>query len=228
MDYPKLNNRLYVGYTFKGCDVSIERALSYFDKYCMWKDYNREITKRILTGIYNIKSKGKKSPQGNVVCPLPSVDPKTIVDYFFSNTQPVRPLDVPLDNRDAAIFYYKNGFVPVPKKDGEKHPYVAYTQYRDALYPIGQIYVWNWSHGVCLLGTKNVCFLDIDLKGVPYFDISLLYGRHYERTPSGGYHVFGYGNLKNDLSLKGIVEIKGNTNLIVAYPTSRYKISHYV
>lgn len=226
MPYPKLNNRLYVSYTFRGCKISIDKAMEYFDKYCQWEGYNHDLTKHILTGIYNIKPKDKCISFDKSVHPLSSTFKD--IESAFLLSLPLRPMDVPNDNKTAAYFYWDNGFIPLPKKDGKKHPYIKYSHFRETGYPRQYIENLDWSHGVCLLGTKTRCFLDVDAKGVEAFNREILYGRHYERTPSGGYHVYGIGNLKSNNALSGIIELKGNTNLIVAFPTDRYKITKWV
>lgn len=224
--------------------MSENKKMEYFDKYCKAITYDRKETIDFIRGRVVYRDSSGYEPKENIPFlsgsyPL-SYSFTTVIDvinHFFANTIPVLPLiDIPSDMREAAHYYYRHGFTPLPKcnplvYDNHKHPCVKYIKYRDNRFIEEQLDIWNFKYGICLLGDKEHCYLDIDNhigkeNGVQYFDRVLLRGRHYERTLSGGYHIFGLGNL-NSFAMQG-VEIKGNKNLIVAYPSPGYKVNNFV
>lgn len=153
-----------------------------------------------------------------------------LIEYFFSHTEPVLPMfDIPSDIEKAAMYYYDLGFTPFPKRSDEKHPMVRYAHLRNVRYPRTHILDrYIWSGGICLLGDEEHCYLDLDVhdgreNGVALLDRKLLSGRHYEKTKNGGYHIFGLGKCPSISPIHG-VELKGETNLIVVYPSSGYQV----
>lgn len=169
-----------------------------------------------------------------------------VINHFFTNTTPVLPMTPPDDSQEAAHYYYRHGFTPLPKSpiggSAGKHPGVVYSNdqagvhYRTTRYPESQIDVWDWKYGLCLLGDQNHCYLDIDchpgqandgMMWINEYLLQLIHSRHYEKTQGGGYHVFGLGEVRTVSQVEGI-EIRGNTALIVSYPTPGYRINKYI
>ena len=140
-----------------------------------------------------------------------------LITLFWSEARPVPKMTIASDPSFAAWMYHKNGYHVVPKDAKGKFPSIKWKEYMDRKPTDEEIEAWDWSHGLCLVATKDLCFLDID------FPYEQNWKGHYERTPRGGVHVFGRGNAINR-KINGIGEIKGHNTLIVAYPTVGYKI----
>lgn len=236
----------------KACGYTKPQMLEIIKHYCPPGSYEIEKTEIYIDNfdLYrNVKSPETAAPEktgATVSTSKPKDKPFSkgidVINHFFANTLPVMPLDVPDDVIEAAHYYYSKGYAPLPKHPEHKHPGVFYAShgvdYRNNRFLESQIDVWKWeSKGICLLGNNHFCYLDIDnhpenpkKNGMQWLDESILrliHSRHYERTASGGYHVYGTGNLNTITQIDGI-EIRGNSALIVAYPTYGYKINKYI
>jgi hypothetical protein len=224
---PEYKNRLFVAITLKKYGVTKEKALDYFDRFCRWKDYNRESTDKYLCVVYNYNSAGRPfltSPITN----LPALpNSYELLKYFLDHTEPVYFSPPPVI-RDAAIYYHSIGLHCIPSMKNEKRPLVKWKQYQDIQPSIELIKKWNWSGGLILLATDHHSFLDIDIKsekhpnGLGFLDEKTISGRMFERTKNGGYHIFGKGKLESKSI--GWAEIKGKGKYILTYPTEGYKL----
>ena len=109
------------------------------------------------------------------------------------------------------------GFHVLPKSPKGKYPSIPWRKYGDVKPTEQELLGWNWQHGLCIVVTKQYCFLDIDEP------TNIVYPGHWERTPRGGAHLFGLGNLKTK-RIDGKGEIKGYGSLIVSAPTPGYVV----
>lgn len=256
---PTFENWRYMVGLMSFYGINKKKQMEYFDKYCKSQTYNHKDTIRfisnhpqykfeVLSGRIIDKDILTDSTSVRPSSYLPQIKPTAftkgidVINHFFSHTYPVLPMKVPDDNIEAAHYYYKLGYTPLPKHPVDKHPGVLYSNdaagihYRDNRYPESQIDAWKWEHGVYLLGDHNFCYLDIDhhpekgVDGTQWLDdhlMRLIHSRHYERSQSDGYHVYGIGDLRPVSQIEGI-EIKGNTNGIVAYPSKGYRVNSYI
>ncbi len=199
----------YVGYSF----YEICGIISSENR---WGDYDKDRTAgQVLSVVARRRHASRGTPRGRLFCLTIS----GLIDEFTRSTEPVLRLKVPSDIRQAALFYYRLGFTPVPKHKTEKRPMIYWEQYQDVRPAIEQVMSWDWSNGICLLANDEYSFLDIDRGGYA----SIFNGRHLEITPRGGAHVFGRGVIRN-YDEQGIGELKGKGTLIVAYPTPGYEL----
>ncbi len=148
--------------------------------------------------------------------------PLTIEDLiriFKSKTLPVNTMTVPCTTTWAAIYYYLEGYTPLPKDPEAKRPSGSWKVYQERRPTIEEVLSWDWSNGICLLADDNFSFLDIDTSGYE----KEFPDNHKEMTPRGGLHIFGKG-ITRSINVEDIGEIKGKGTLIVAYPTKDYLI----
>lgn len=229
-------------------------CLSQIDTHTQYDGYNKQKTDRFIRAhpLYRSLSLGlpvTTTISNNIAVPPCLLTPAQqrgtftkgidVINHFFAHTEAVLPMDVPEDIREAAHNYYRLGYTPLPKHPEHKHPGVYYAShgifYRNNRFPEAQLDTWAFEHGICLLGDSGHCYLDIDNhpgkdNGTMWLDdhlMRLIHSRHYERSKSGGYHVFGLGDLSTIPSTEGI-EVRGNSALIVAAPTEGYRVNKYI
>jgi hypothetical protein len=197
----------YVGY-------SLSEILGIIDSENRWKGYDKDKTayqaSTVVTG--NRKAPGEKKKK----------EPITIGDLikmFKCNTTPTGKLNVPSASLWAAVYYYLEGFLPLPKDKETKRPAFSWKQYLKKPPTLEEIMSWDWSNGICLLANDNFSFIDIDVKGHE----KELQDYHMEQTPRGGLHAFGKGKISST-NVENIGELKGKGTLIVAYPTKGYTV----
>jgi len=213
--HPAHNQRLwvvgfldYVGYS----QPEINKIISSENR---WKGYDEIKTYGQIESVVMRKEKHhgtrKKKPE-----PLTTED---LIRIFKSKTLPVSNMRIPCTTTWAAIYYYLEGYTPLPKDPEAKRPSGSWKIYQEKRPSIEQVLSWDWSHGVCLLADDKFSFLDIDTSGYEKeFPDS-----HKEITPRGGLHIFGKG-ATNSINVEDVGEIKGKGTLIVAYPTKGYRI----
>jgi hypothetical protein len=214
--HPGHNKRLwlvgfleYVGYS----KHEICRIISSENR---WKGYDKDITEEQVVSVISRKERKRGTHNKKKVEPLTIED---LIRIFKSKTLPVGNMRIPSTTTRAAIFYYLEGYTPLPKDPEAKRPSGAWKIYQEKRPTIEEILSWDWSNGICLLADDKFSFLDIDTRGYEKeFPDS-----HKEVTPRGGLHVFGKG-ATNSVNVEGIGEIKGKGTLIVAYPTKGYAI----
>jgi len=189
--------------------------------YAHWLDYDEYYTRYQIISVIN----SAPSTTGTHKHAEYSIDDLIAA---FSRSLPTPKMNVPSDIRAAARYYYDRGYTVLPKHPDRKTPNDNWKKYQSTRASIEETMSWDWSYGICLLAGNGHNFLDIDKRsqehpdGVDSFDASILEGRHYERTPSGGIHIFGNGDIHTANAPGG--ELKGMGSLIVAYPTTGYTL----
>jgi hypothetical protein len=197
----------YVGYT-------LPEILGIIDSENRWKGYDRDKTAYQASSVIMGKRK--------MHCDRKQKEPITIDDLirtFKRNTCPTSRLTVPSTVLWAAVYYYLEGYTPLPKDSHAKRPLFNWKQYQEKPPILEEIMSWDWSNGLCLLANDNYSFIDIDISGYE----QALKDYHVETTPRGGLHAFGKGKVRS-VDVKGVGELKGKGTLIVAYPTKGYRL----
>ncbi|WAM22728.1 MAG: hypothetical protein OI715_01120 (plasmid) [Candidatus Methanoperedens sp.] len=179
-----------------------------------WKGYDRDKTAYQASSVITGKSKTHSSRKQK--------EPITIDDLigiFKRNTSPTGRMTIPSTILWAAVYYYLEGYIPLPKDRDAKRPGFNWKRYQEKPPTLEEILSWDWSNGLCLLANDKYSFIDIDTRG--YEQVFKDY--HVEFTPRGGLHAFGVGKVKS-VNVENVGELKGKGTLIVAYPTQGYKL----
>lgn len=180
-----------------------------------WKGYDKSTTESQVVSVIMRKER-KHSTRKKKVKTMTVHD---LIRIFKNHTLPVGNMRVPCTTTWAAIYYYLEGYTPLPKDPKEKRPLFNWKDYQEKRPTIEEVLSWDWSNGICLLADDRFSFLDIDTSG--YEKEFMDY--HIEITPRGGLHIFGKG-ATNSINVEGVGELKGKGTLIVAYPTKGYAI----
>lgn len=221
--------RLYLSHFLKVCGWGIEQILDVIEKYNRWEGYNRKKTENIIKRlVFNQRSEGSEKLTHTPFVNASERSVFDLIDSFFQNCKPVC-LSPPVYLPHASFFFHSMGFSTIPCLEGTKRPAIMkWKPFQDRQPDISLLKKWNWNGGLILLGSHQYCFLDIDMKnekhpnGFEHFDESRLKGWCYEKTPGGGYHVFGRGNMKTDKKFRGTAEIIGYGAYIKAFPSAGY------
>jgi len=241
--YPRKEQRMYLVGFLRYAGYTCSEVCELIRKYNNWKDYDKVKTERVVKYFFGLDAhehaaRPCTTQQENGVVPL-SVSPHdALIDLFLCTCKPFFPhpgimsetLAGTIADRIklAAIWYQKQGFHVIPMGRGIKRPPNGFKwlPYQDNQPTLSMIEKWDWSYGLILLGTTRHCFLDIDTKseahpdGLDSFDEARIKGFAYERTKSGGYHVFGEGNMRYQKAEP--VSIRGKGAYIVTAPTPGY------
>ena len=240
MPRPKRPNFYFLVKTLKECDYPFNEMLTVVDKYNRWTNYNRSLFYEESRKVYKERKHNslivgaEKSPFINAPT-YTSNDELTDIDIIKLFLDKCDPWDLkpPITIKDAVIYYYFEGAHVIPMRNGEKKPYwgLSWQEYQNRQPTKDEIVSWDWSYGICLLGTEKHCTLDIDIKspshpqGLANFNEDVLDGWCYERTKNGGYHVFGCGNFP---VIRGdAVGIHGRGAYVVTSPTEGYTFHHH-
>ncbi len=197
----------YVGY-------NLPEILGIIASENRWKGYDKNKTAYQAYSVITGKRK--------TCCDRKQKEPITVYDLiktFKNNTSPTGRMAIPSTMLWAAVYYYLEGYTPLPKDPHAKRPLFNWKQYQDKPPSLEQIISWDWSNGLCLLANDNYAFIDIDTSGHE----RALKDYHIEITPRGGLHAFGKGKV-NSFNVENAGEIKGKGTLIVAYPTKGYRV----
>lgn len=201
----------YVGY-------SLPEILRIIASENRWKGYDREKTAYQASSVIKGKRKIRRDQRAK-----PALTIDDLIRTFMNNTKPTCRMIVPTTTLWAAVYYYLEGFIPLPKDKDAKRPMFSWKQYREKPPTLEEIMSWDWSNGLCLLANDKYSFIDIDVSG--YEQIFKDY--HVETTPRGGLHAFGVGMVKS-VNVENVGELKGKGTLIVAYPTTGYRVSEII
>lgn len=231
--------------TLKGYGCSLERTVEIIKSLNKWKNFNESMTVTHLRKVYGYKERSNitapKQDHSNFgaigapcsysfqLCEDFMKAKKTEPIFFMSDGNNNFPVYSEQDfvMKAAADRYLEMGFHPVPKSDKGKYPSIKWREYSDRKPTFIEMSQWDFSNGVCLVASRETCFLDIDKRGMDNLDIKkriieLCKTCHYETTPSGGIHIYGKGDLKSVKKFAGEIEIIGYGGLIVAAPTKGY------
>jgi hypothetical protein len=179
-----------------------------------WKGYDGEKTAYQASSLITGKRKTRRDRKQK-----PALTIDDLIKTFMSNTKPTGRMVIPSTALWAAVYYYLEGYIPLPKDRDAKRPMFYWKQYQEKPPTLEEIISWDWSNGLCLLANDKFSFMDIDTSGYE----QVLKDYHVETTPRGGLHAFGKGMLRN-LNVEGAGELKGKGTLIVAYPTEGYAL----
>ncbi len=197
----------YVGY-------SLQEILRIIDSENRWKGYDREKTAYQASSVITTKRVTKRDQKKKQAMTI-----EDLIKAFMSTTKPTGRMVVPSTVLWAAVYYYLEGFIPLPKDRDAKRPVFNWKQYQEKPPTLEEIMSWDWSNGLCLLANDRFSFIDIDTSGYE----QVLKDYHVEFTPRGGLHAFGLGQVKS-VNVENVGELKGKGTLIVAYPTTGYKV----
>ncbi|HYN44416.1 MAG TPA: hypothetical protein VER35_00295 [Candidatus Limnocylindrales bacterium] len=197
----------YVGY-------DLREILGIIASENRWRGYDREKT---AYQAFSVISGKRKTPRGQKQKPALTID--ELIQTFMSNTKPTGRMVIPSTALWAAVYYYLEGYTPLPKDRDAKRPMFYWKQYQEKPPILEEIMSWDWSNGLCLLANDKFSFIDIDASGYEqgFKDY------HVEFTPRGGLHAFGLGTVKS-VNVENAGELKGKGTLIVAYPTQGYRV----
>ena len=197
----------YVGY-------SLPEILRIIDSENRWKGYDKEKTTYQASSVITRKRQTRHDRREK---PAMTID--DLIKTFMSNTKPTGRMVVPSTVLWAAVYYYLEGFIPLPKDNDAKRPMFNWKQYQEKPPALEEVMSWDWSNGLCLLANDKYSFIDIDTSGYE----QVLKDYHVEFTPRGGLHAFGLGTVKS-VNVENVGELKGKGTLIVAYPTKGYRV----
>ncbi|CAG0971221.1 hypothetical protein METP1_01253 [Methanosarcinales archaeon] len=212
--HPTHNQRLWLVGFLDYVGYDLPEILGIIASENRWKGYDRDKTAYQASSVITGKRKRR--------CDRKQKEPITIDDLiriFKSNASPTSKMTIPSTTLWAAVYYYLEGYIPLPKDPAAKRPLFNWKQYQDKPPTLEQIMSWDWSNGLCLLANDKYSFIDIDTSGYE----QALKDYHMETTPRGGLHAFGKGVI-NSLNVENIGELKGKGTLIVAYPTKGYRV----
>jgi len=198
----------YVGY-------NLREILRIIDSENHWKGYDREKTAYQASSVIT----GKRKTHGDQK-QKPEMTLDDLIKIFMSNTKPTGRMVVPSTTLWAAVYYYLEGYIPLPKDKDAKRPMFNWKQYQEKPPTLEEIMSWDWSNGLCLLANDKYSFIDIDTGGYE----QVLKDYHIEITPRGGLHAFGAGTVKS-VNVENVGELKGKGTLIVAFPTTGYRVN---
>jgi hypothetical protein len=197
----------YVGY-------NLREILGIIASENCWKGYDREKTAYQASSVITGKRKTHRDLKQK-----PALTIDDLIKTFMSNTKPTGRMVIPSTMLWAAVYYYLEGFIPLPKVRDAKRPMFNWKQYQEKPPTLEEIMSWDWSNGLCLLATDKYSFMDIDTSGYE----QVLKEYHIEFTPRGGLHAFGMGTVKS-VNVENVGELKGKGTLIIAYPTKGYRV----
>jgi hypothetical protein len=180
-----------------------------------WRGYDRDKTAYQASSVITWK---RKTCRDRKQKPALTID--DLIKAFMRSTKPTSRMVVPSTALWAAVYYYLEGYIPLPKDRAAKRPMFNWKQYQEKPPTLEEIMSWNWSNGLCLLANDKFSFIDIDTSGYE----QVLKEYHVEFTPRGGLHAFGMGTVKN-VSVENAGELKGKGTLIVAYLTTGYIVN---
>lgn len=219
--------RLYLVHFLKVCGYSLTDMMSVIEKYNRWKGYNRSKTENIIQRLVFNQRLDCSTHHSQTEQSKRSVF--DLIDVFFNECEPVYMSVPPSVPSEASHFFHSMGFSTIPCMIGSKRPAVMrWKPYQDTQPSLQIMRKWNWDGGIIILGSHRYCFLDIDMKndahpkGFEDFDEKRLRGWCYEKTPGGGYHIFGKGNMKTDKTFRGTAEIISYGAYIKTYPSAGY------
>ncbi|MGB8216301.1 MAG: hypothetical protein WCE94_03275 [Candidatus Methanoperedens sp.] len=199
----------YVGY-------NLPEILQIISSENRWKGYDKEKTAYQASTVITGKRKTRRYRKQKETLTI-----EDLINTFMSNTKPTGKMVIPSTTLWAAVYYYLEGYIPLPKDRDAKRPMFNWKQYQEKPPTLEEIMSWDWSNGLCLLANDKFSFIDIDISGYE----QALKDYHVEFTPRGGLHAFGIGALKS-ISVENVGEIRGKGTLIVAYPTKGYKVNN--
>lgn len=227
---------------------SIDEIVGYILKYNTCGFHDEVITTKMVGillcskgngKLYTSKKCSKKEAGGSV---LSFVDSLAYLQYFLQHFALPRE-DIPATAKEAAKYHISRGRIPLPRYKDTKQVYLPHrrpgktrfqwknggTDYSKKIMTEQDIYgAWDFDDGLCLIvpqDWRDDVYLDIDMRspahpqGLEKLDESILKGYSVEKTPSGGYHVFGRGRPQKPPIP---AEIAIASTLIVTYPSNGY------
>lgn len=198
----------YVGY-------NLREILGIIASENRWKGYDKDKTAYQASSVITGKRKTSRDQKQKTALTIDD-----LIETFMTNTKPTGRMNVPSNALWAAVYYYLEGYIPLPKDKDAKRPMFNWKQYQEKPPTLEELISWDWSNGLCLLANDKFSFIDIDTSGYE----QVLKDYHVEFTPRGGLHAFGLGTVKS-VNVENVGELKGKGTLIVAYPTTGYRVS---
>lgn len=173
-------------------------------------------------------------------------DATTYLQYFVGNYG-IPFENIPVDMIQAVYHHISKGRIALPKDKDSKKPWFSNKRgkqkyqwkngerdYSKVFLTLKDVLEWDYRYGICLIvptDWRDDAYLDIDIRGNDHEDgidpklipemVNILSGYHYERSLSGGFHVFGRGYPKEPPLGVGLQLV---STLIVTYPTNGYTL----